>query len=106
MLYNRSTGKPNPISIDGLIAWLKQQDPKGSYNWYDSKECVMCRYMNVVIGTERHHDLGAVFPNLEMYQVICAARPWTYGAVLNRLEAWERGYRPDRCSSIGALMFP
>lgn len=38
----------NPLSLEALRDWLKQQDPKGTYNFVDVGDCVLARYLRFV----------------------------------------------------------
>jgi len=92
MLYNESTGKLKP-SVAGFKAWLELQDPKGSYDWSDPLQCVACRYLDSVLGVGHHVYLSSFFENHDMYVMLCQPFPRNYGAVLERLGLWERGFR-------------
>lgn len=51
--------KPDPRSIDGLIAWLETQDPARKYEPLSTTNCLLCQYVTFVRG--KKSDWGDVF---------------------------------------------
>ena len=82
--------KPDVFSVEGLLAWLDTQDPATEYDYFDTDDCLLCRYgrarglkvkwaggNSIRIGRIRHE----VFPENTF---IACADPWTYGAAAQR----------------------
>lgn len=71
--------------LQGLITWLETQNPATTYDWYDIKGCVVCRFYDS-IGMERSHvrSLDAAFSSIDEYYMFGHTKPWTYGAALAR----------------------
>ena len=79
------------FSVHGLIAWLETQDPETTYEYTDSRDCLICRYF-----TARGVSWAGVIPNqwrdtdLKMHalpsgiQEVSQTGQWTYGAALAR----------------------
>lgn len=45
MLYNpKWEVKHKPASIEGLVAWLEEQDPTQRYDYYDHNCCLAAQY--------------------------------------------------------------
>lgn len=50
MLYNKDWNKPkvtpaDPLSLDGLIAWLETKDPSESYHFTDAGHCMLAQWV-------------------------------------------------------------
>lgn len=85
----------NPLSLEALRDWLKQQDPQGTYNFVDGRDCLLARYLRFVglpVQDVDPHDWRDT--NLDLHPLPpgmnAVARPeeWTgtYGAALQRAE--------------------
>jgi hypothetical protein len=73
------------LDSDKLIAWLRQQPADEEYQWSDPVKCLMGRYITDV-GTPA--DLYA-YSEMPHYHEIAETKPWTFGAALQRAEAFR-----------------
>jgi hypothetical protein len=66
MLYDTRWGVSkivvDPVSLDGLIAWLEQQDPSTRYDYSSNCGCLLARY----------------FTSIGYRGVICGSRTFSY----------------------------
>jgi hypothetical protein len=97
MLYDKRWEKPeikpDVFSLQGLIYWLEMQPANIAYDWDDIHGCLACKYLQAVKGWEvpaGETNLGSVFEDLDQYHDVCAVRPWTFGAALERARAIAR----------------
>lgn len=93
MLYDpkwekQTETKVNPLSLNGLLAWLEKQPADAEYNWSSIHGCLVCNYLRAVTG-ETHPAMRWDFGNVigEHYATIASPRPWTNGAALDRARA-------------------
>lgn len=104
----RDYDKPAVVSLDGLIAWLRTQDPATKYAFTDILDCLLCRYGRAN-GVDVHSaDDNSIFMrDRNRHEVfpagadIAADFPWTYGAALERALAYRSRHEP----TIGGLCF-
>lgn len=78
------------LSLEGLIAWLEQQDPETEYDWPDCQDCLMGHYIADVRNTDKpeyEERYANAFPSLEAYHFVGGSWPWTYSAALARARA-------------------
>jgi hypothetical protein len=77
------TDKAKLLNPDALTSWLRKQDPDKGYVWSDPVFCLMGSYLA---------DNGALwgefaYSEMPNYHEIAQAKPWTFGAALERAEA-------------------
>lgn len=79
----------NPLTMEGLIAWLEQQPADGTYDYMDcSGGCLVGLYLGLDEDTfngfsnSNHPFEGRV------YDIACI-RPWTFGAALERAREYQ-----------------
>lgn len=82
--------KQELLKVDRLKGWLAGQVAGGKgeaeYIWQDPVYCLMGNYL-----ADHGHSWGEfAYSELPHYEQIAGARPWTYGAALERLEGVER----------------
>lgn len=81
MLHNP---KWDVYSVQGLTAWLKEQNPKKRYNWHNINEngCLLSKYLHAMGEDEINYT--------KMQNVSCkiaSTKPWNFGAALKRCNA-------------------
>jgi hypothetical protein len=69
-------------TIDALTGWLRQQPPGEEYQWQDPVFCLMGRYL--AANGSRWGE--ASYLQMPGYEHIASAKPWTFGAALERAE--------------------
>lgn len=91
-------------SLAGLILWLETQPPDQTYPWFQSKDCMVCRYFKAIgypLPWEAHrvkkrairfHEIFGARDDfdwlLKRYQAVGNGDgEWTYGAALKRARA-------------------
>lgn len=94
--------KPGVFSLEGLIAWLRTQEPAKEYDYLACDgTCLLDAYL-IAHGATTDDDGGADYKNF--YQplanisvgddsiegAVACATPYTYGAALQRAEALLR----------------
>lgn len=84
----------NPLSVEGLAAWLVKQDGTTGYNYIDSGDCLLCRYFRAagipvdVVGPTKWVDIDGVGHQISpAMSRISIGHPYTYGAALSRARA-------------------
>lgn len=71
------------LTLEALIAWLRQQPPDQEYTWQDPAFCLVGRYRAAHGG-----NWGEVsYSELPHYDEIAQTKPWNMGAALERAEA-------------------
>lgn len=92
MLYNPTWNKQP--SLADLVAWLETMPPEGEYNFANCQgACLIGQYMAHVgvdwygHGNPYCETLAAIG---DRKQIICATRPYTFGAALDRARARQR----------------
>ena len=90
MLYNpRWEQKVDPLSLEGLVAWLEQQPPETEYDWHDVRGgCLIGKYFKAIDAEEHQYD--QVFKDCpKNYGKVCSSfsGPTTFGAALARARA-------------------
>lgn len=96
---NFTETKPAVVSLEGLIAWLREQDPATEYNFKDIRDCLLCRYFKakgltgVSVGgaTYRADGQRGLLP-YEMTSAVVrrnAFGGWDYGTALSRALALQ-----------------
>jgi hypothetical protein len=89
------TEKP---SMKGLIKWLEGQDPQTSYTYVFPEDCLMAHYLKA-IGVERYNlsvEEVEQFFGVQHDDIHPAVeRPWTYGAALKRIRAFNTNQTPS-----------
>jgi hypothetical protein len=71
-----------PLTVEMVVSWLRRQEPDEEYIWSDPVFCLMGRYL-----ADHGSSWGAVdYRALPHYEEIAQAKPWTYGAALERAE--------------------
>lgn len=78
-------------SLEGLVAWLEEQNPDTEYDWWSVSGCLACQYLKAVEGTCQKTCYADIFPSGQIYGEVCAMRPWTFGAALTRARAALEG---------------
>jgi hypothetical protein len=70
-------------TIEALTGWLRKQPPDQEYVWQDPVFCLMGHYLadNDSRWGERSYS------DMPGYEEIAQAKPWTFGAALERAEA-------------------
>ena len=87
--------RPDPFSLEGLIAWLETQPPETKYDWmswslrFPDGGCLLLRY-GAAVGDA--HDMHNWFYKNQLMHV-ASALPWTYGAALDRARAALAGQK-------------
>lgn len=80
----------NPLSLEGLIAWLEKQPAETTYHYMNTDDCLFCRYLRVCgfplnsMGGDywRDNDGNKHALPKELQEVPLGAT--TYGAALER----------------------
>jgi hypothetical protein len=77
--------RPDPFTLEALIAWLEKQPPETDYNWMSGNDCLLCRYLKAndihFINYKRMQDMESD----SGWRVASAVNgPTTYGAALSR----------------------
>lgn len=102
MLFNKSTGKPDILSLDNLIAWLEQQPADETYPYSESRGCVLAQYFTAmglkdVLVTPGQYAAGRFsYPRKLLpagWEGIANGFPsgaWTFGAALRRAKALQK----------------
>jgi hypothetical protein len=90
---------PNELlDSDALIDWLRQQPADEEYMWQDPVYCLMGRYL-----ADKGSRWGAVhYSSMPGYYEIAMAKPWTFGAALERAEA-QREERARITAAVARL---
>ena len=90
MLYDTRWDKPEALSIEGLIAWLKQMPADGVYDYWNWNNCLAAQY-NRFIGRQYNYETASRrLPNRGFdlqIEKIAECKPWTFGAALERARA-------------------
>lgn len=83
---------------DSLKDWLKRKDPTETYNYACSLSCGLSQYFREVTGQHISVDCWSVTINFDQFRVLptgwdqaANGYPWTFGAMLDRLERIEKG---------------
>lgn len=79
------------MTVDKLTDWLRGQPPEKGYVWSDPVFCLMGRYL----AEQGSHWGEASYSELPGYREIAEAKPWTYGAALERAEQHKALPPPD-----------
>lgn len=103
MLYDpkweKTETKADPLTLGAFIAWLGTQNPTRKYEFMDCQgRCLVGLYYLSVYGADCFDTgmrplLGDVFGprgtdrRERLYTEIACARPWTFGAALERARA-------------------
>lgn len=93
MLYDPKWNKPevkaDPFTLESLIAWLEMQPGEKTYNWFDIKDCLACKYLEAAGIEEPWGKIvyTTIFGSEPAYHEIAGTRPWTFGAALSRARA-------------------
>jgi len=77
--------KPNhpPLTVEALVAWLRQKPADETYVWSDPVFCLVGHYLS-----EHNSSWGvAQYSDIPDYEQIAGEKPWTFGAALGRAEA-------------------
>ena len=76
--------KADPLSLEGLIAWLEKQPADMTYDWHDCKGACLVGIYFASIG----HPWSAVsyvrFTNYDTRTHVAGTEPFTFGAALAR----------------------
>ncbi len=100
MLYDPKWERPvktraDPFTLPALIAWLERQPAGEAYDWLNIHGCLACRYFQS-LGHKtpwgNSYQLAedgykTPFGGRENYHKIAGAKPWTFGAALDRARA-------------------
>lgn len=91
--------KPEVFSLEGLEAWLKRQDPATTYDYTDSRNCLLCRYgrdcgvavREVTPNLVTLHDLTEIEFGDELDDAAGVneshgSGQWNFGAALQRVQ--------------------
>jgi hypothetical protein len=92
MLFNPDWSvkpKADPLSLEGLIAWLETMPADGVYYWPGNRECLACRYLQSLGHEAPWGDFAyaSIFGGVSNYRQVAASLPWTFGAALSRARA-------------------
>lgn len=88
MLYNPKWD--DPLTLERLIAWLETQDQTTVYEYQNTRDCLLCRYLNasgqrgVSVGSNlvwRNGEPKFLSDGLDR---VATRRPHTYGSALER----------------------
>ncbi len=86
-----------PNSISDFIAWLKTQNGRRKYDWYDCTSCVFHDYLKDGCGAKTDSsgfvqmDYAApVGGDGDAYHEIGRNTPWTFAAVRERAIKWQK----------------
>lgn len=68
-LLDAPVSRPDPKSIQGLIAWLETQDGTTAYDMWSVSDCLICRFASHIAGNSMgfsaaHHLLGTVVTDI------------------------------------------
>jgi hypothetical protein len=93
--------KPDPCTIDGLIAWLETKNPCESYRYESPQACLFGQYgVAMGWGSPRFSESRPYYmacqklnggrpPTGEPFGWVAAGNPHTFGAALKRARAWK-----------------
>jgi hypothetical protein len=71
-----------PLTVEALIAWLRQKPADETYVWSDPVFCLVGHYLS-----EHNSSWGvAQYSDIPDYEQIAGEKPWTFGAALGRAE--------------------
>ena len=90
MLYDpkwEQKTKPDPFSLESVLAWLGQQDPNTTYEFSSWDDCAACRYLKA--NGMPVSDYWMV-SNATIRVVMFNDYPMTYGAALERARRFTR----------------
>lgn len=90
MLHNPNwdKAKTSPLLLDNFIAWLQKQPADEKYDWLDSDSCLAAQYSQSIDREYGHNDILALAGTFSAdLENIAYARPWNFGAALNRAKA-------------------
>lgn len=98
MLYDSKWEKPKTevFSINGLVEWLKKQNPRKRYNYQCCNGGCLAGLYLASVSDRSPYDLCDGDPFLSVfggdmlsYGEIASTRPWTFGSALKRAEKWQ-----------------
>lgn len=84
---------PDPLSLDGLIAWLETMPADGEYDWANIRGCLGFQYLTAVglpvdcCSGDYWIDAHGRDHALPWLPDIAGLVPWTFGAALQRARA-------------------
>src|SRR5262245_50535229 len=94
MLYDpKWAAKPNdPYTINALIWWLEQQNPRHRYDFMSARSCLLARYFTESGFDSVVMERSFVLHGGQLYVAslppelnsIAETKPWTMGAALKR----------------------
>lgn len=81
--------KWNHGSLSGLITWLEGLSPDAMYNWWNTQDCLMCRYMGSTINESWSQDMRDIYSGTDKFKIARGHNPissvqQTYGEALER----------------------
>lgn len=90
--------KPDVLSVRGLRDWLHQQDGATTYDYWNTKDCLICRFARAN-GFKVHRAGGSFFygpDSAERREIpgagqITPVEPYTYAAALSRCNEYLQG---------------
>lgn len=69
-----------PLTLVAITQWLETKPPEQEYIWQDPTECVVGHYLR-----DHGSSWGTVaYSDMPNYHEIAGAKPWTFGAALER----------------------
>lgn len=82
--------KSDVFSVTGLRDWLRTMPPRGTYNWHDCRGGCLIGLYALAHGYEAQtwDKVHTWFFHRERALSIASRTPHTFGAALNRAEAW------------------
>ena len=91
MLYNHKWSITP--SLDGFIAWLREQDPNETYDYWSCAKCACDQYADSI----RSYGWVSSWYDRELVQNLnmisrgptCESKDWTFGAALARALAYR-----------------
>lgn len=109
-LLDAPVSRPDPKSIQGLIAWLETKDPREEYCYLESGSCLYSQYgkfLGFGMGCEAYGNYlqfvsGKKYPNVSdepfrdqfgPYKNVAQGGDRTFGAALERAHEWAEADR-------------
>ena len=78
--------KPDVFSLESLIAWLEKMPADNAYNAANPRECLLGQWI-MSAGVDDPTITSVTMGNRMPFNDIAVARPYTFGAALDRARA-------------------